>query len=455
VPKTLIFAKNDAHAEDIVRTARQVFGRGDDFAQKITYTAKNAKDLLQKFRNSPELRIAVTVDMIATGTDVKPIECVFFMRDIKSGTYFEQMKGRGARTIDDATFQQVTPDATHKERFVIVDAIGVTEHDFVDVTTLDRNKSISLDKLLQKAANRELTQDDAATLASRLARLNRRLTPTESKEIQDISGTSLDVITSSLLSVTNPDEIAKVIETVQAQGSDEENLALHDFIQNAATPLAANPALRDRILGFHQNHYLYRDEITPDILLDAHGVVDLGRAKEIVESWPQYLEDNKDEVTAIHMLYSTPRGAKVTYQEIEDLIRTIRTPHPEWTPAVIWKAYQELQKTTKSLTNSTADLVSLIRYSLGVTDELRPFSEEVEDRFRNWLAIQEQAGVAFTEKQLWWLHNIKDAIATGITFSIDQLDMSPFNEEGGSAGIVTVFPNAKDIIDQINQELGA
>jgi type I restriction enzyme R subunit len=455
VPKTLIFAKNDAHAEDIVRTARQVFGRGDDFAQKITYTAKNAKDLLQKFRNSPELRIAVTVDMIATGTDVKPIECVFFMRDIKSGTYFEQMKGRGARTIDDATFQQVTPDATHKERFVIVDAIGVTEHDFVDVTTLDRNKSISLDKLLQKAANRELTQDDAATLASRLARLNRRLTAAEAKEIQDISGTSLDVITSSLLTVTNPDEIAKVIETVQAQGSDEENLALHDFIQNAATPLAANPALRDRILGFHQNHYLYRDEITPDILLDAHGVVDLGRAKEIVESWTQYLEDNKDEITAIHMLYSTPKGAKVTYQEIEDLIRTIRTPHPEWTPAVIWKAYQELQKTMKSLTNSTADLVSLIRYSLGVTNELRPFAEEVEDRFRNWLAIQKQAGVTFTEKQLWWLHNIKDAIATGITFSIDQLDMSPFNEEGGSAGIVTVFPNAKDIIDQINQELGA
>ena len=455
VPKTLIFAKNDAHAEDIVRTARQVFGRGDDFAQKITYTAKDAKDLLTKFRNSSELRIAVTVDMIATGTDVKPIECVFFMRDIKSGTYFEQMKGRGARTIDDATFQQVTPDATHKENFVIVDAIGVTEHDFVDVTTLERSKSISLDKLLQKAANRELTQDDAATLAARLARLNRRLSPAEAREIQEIAGKSLDVITSALLTVTNADEIAKVIETVQALGTDAENVALHQFIQNAATPLASNPALRDRILGFHQTHYVYQDEITPDILLDAKGIVDLDKAKEMVESWTQYLEENKDEITAIQMLYSTPRGAKVTFQEIENLIRTIRTPHPEWTTEVIWRAYKELHKTRKSPTNTTADLVSLIRYTLGVTTELRPFAEEVEDRFHNWLAIQEQAGVNFTEKQMWWLGNIKDSIASGITFSIDQLDMSPFNEEGGSAGIVTVFPNAKDMIDQINQELSA
>ena len=130
VPKTLIFAKDDNHAEEIVATAREVFGKGNDFATKITYNAKDAKELLQKFRNSPTLRIAVTVDMIATGTDVKPIECVFFMRDVRSRTYFEQMKGRGARTIDNATFQTVTPDAAEKTRFVIVDAIGVTEHPY-------------------------------------------------------------------------------------------------------------------------------------------------------------------------------------------------------------------------------------------------------------------------------------------------------------------------------------
>ena len=103
VPKTLIFAKDDAHADEIVQIAREVFGKGNDFAAKITYkaTGKKADELIAAFRNSYNPRIAVTVDMIATGTDVKPLECVFFMRSVKSRTYFEQMKGRGVRVIDD------------------------------------------------------------------------------------------------------------------------------------------------------------------------------------------------------------------------------------------------------------------------------------------------------------------------------------------------------------------
>ena len=132
VPKTLIFAKDDNHAEEVVTTIREVFGKGNNFAAKITYSARDPKGLLQQFRTSASLRIAVTVDMIATGTDVKPLECVFFLRDVRSASYFEQMKGRGARTISPADFQAVTPDAATKTRFVLVDAIGVTEHDYVD-----------------------------------------------------------------------------------------------------------------------------------------------------------------------------------------------------------------------------------------------------------------------------------------------------------------------------------
>src|SRR5699024_7680092 len=151
VPKTLIFAKDDAHAEQIVTTVREVFGKGNDFAAKITYNARDPKGQLQAFRTSAKLRIAVTVDMIATGTDVKPLECVFFMRDVKTAQYFEQMKGRGARTIAPADFQAVTPDtaAKTKTRFVIVDAVGVTEHDFVE-PPLNREKSVSLEQLLKK-----------------------------------------------------------------------------------------------------------------------------------------------------------------------------------------------------------------------------------------------------------------------------------------------------------------
>src|SRR5680860_1147901 len=162
VPKTLIFCKDDAHAEEIVTTVREVFGKGNDFAAKITYSAKDPKGQLQAFRTSASLRVAVTVDMIATGTDVKPLECVFFMRDVRSASYFEQMKGRGAHTIPDADFQAVTPDATEKTRFVLIDAIGVTEHEFIE-PPLNREKSVSLQKLLEKAANLTITEDETAT----------------------------------------------------------------------------------------------------------------------------------------------------------------------------------------------------------------------------------------------------------------------------------------------------
>ena len=457
VPKTLIFAKNDNHAEDIVRTARDVFGKGDDFAVKITYSAANPKELLQKMRNSAELRIAVTVDMVATGTDIKPLECVFFMRDIQSGTYFEQMKGRGARSIDDATFQQVTPDAKHKERFVIVDAIGVTEHPFNDVTTLDRVKSVSLERLLDKAAAHELTQDEAATLASRLSRLARRLSDTENATIAEAAGMPLEQIAGALIQAVDADAIASAVAASPDEPDGSKNVAraIHAFVQELAAPLAGNIDLRQKLVSIHRSHYLYRDEVTPDILIGAGGVVDTEKAQKIVTSWAQYLEENKDEITAIQVLYSRPKGARISFNEINDLIQTIRAPHPEWTPEVIWRAYTALQKTNKSMQNSTADLVSLIRYTLGVTDELEPFAEVVEHRYVNWLEVQKQQGVNFTEQQLWWLDNIKNAICNGVSFSIDQLDMTPFNERGGSMGMAQTFPNALELLTEINQELSA
>ena len=243
VPKTLIFAKDDNHAEEIVTTARQVFGEGNDFAAKITYNAKDPKALLQKFRNSPTLRIVATVDMIATGTDVKPIECVFFMRDVKSRTYFEQMKGRGARTINDTDFQTTTPDAKAKERFVIVDAVGVTEHPFVDAAPLNRNKSLSLKQLMERAATLTITADETATLASRLSRLERELTTKEQEELRELAGMPLSAINQELMTITDPDVIHQLEETAprNTDGTPNVKQAIRDHIDNAITLARRQP----------------------------------------------------------------------------------------------------------------------------------------------------------------------------------------------------------------------
>jgi type I restriction enzyme R subunit len=460
VPKTLIFAKDDNHAEEIVTQVMQVFGKGNDFAAKITYNAKDPKKLLQDFRNSPTLRIAVTVDMIATGTDVKAIECVFFMRDIRSGTYFEQMKGRGARSMDDASFTSLTPDATHKERFVIVDAVGVTEHDFVDAAPLERTKTVPLKTLLEKAATFTITADETASLASRLARLSRELTPIENAELTALAGTPLQEITQQLVKIADPDTLAGVIENAPlgVDGKKDTKKAMSDFIEQIITPIASNPQLRQRILEIRLSHDLVFDEGSKDELLDARGVVDTSKAKSLVESWIKYIEDNKNEITAIQMLYSKPKNVGITYKEIKELAERIRRPNPTWTVDVLWNAYLALEptKVRKSAVHTTTDLVSLVRFTLGQMNELVPYAQLVEERYAGWLLQQENLGVKFTDNQKWWLDRIKDAISQSAHFDVKDLEMSPFTERGGTDGVLAELGNSvTSLIESMNMELAS
>lgn len=455
VPKTLIFAKDDNHAEEIVSTIKDVFGKGNDFAAKITYQAKDPKALLQKFRNSPDLRIAVTVDMIATGTDVKPIECVFFMRDVRSSTYFEQMKGRGARTINDADFQVVTQDALHKDRFIIVDAVGVTEHDYVDAAPLERAKTVSLEKLLERAANFTITPDEVSSLASRLSRLERELSPTEQTEVYTLAGVQLKDITKQLITVADPDVLAGLMENAPkgADGEPDFKKALREHIKSVVTPLAGNAPLRQRLLEIRADHDRIIDEVNKDTLLMAGGVVDFDKARGVVASWRQFIEDNKDEVALIHVLYSQPEGAKVTFQELKELADRLKRPPVSASIDLIWNSFQALDgdKVKQSAKHAATDLVTLIRYTLEQDKVLVPFADIVQERYEGWLASQK---VEFSATQLWWLERIKDTIVQSARFSVDDLELAPFSERGGADGIGRdLGSQALDIINDMNEAL--
>ncbi|EPQ71784.1 type I restriction endonuclease subunit R [Mycobacterium marinum] len=438
MPKTLIFAKDDNHAEEIVTQVREVFGKGNDFAVKITYSARNAKEQLKTFRTSPALRIAVTVDMIATGTDVKPLECVFFMRDVRSAQYFEQMKGRGARTISPADFQAVTPDAETKTRFVIVDAVGVTEHDFVE-PPLNRQKSVSLKKLLDKTANLTLTEDEAATLASRLAKLELDLTEEERVELDGVAGQPVRDIVRQLVDAVEPTTTTPAL------------------IEAATTPIAANPALRKRILELRAAHDRVIDEVSADELIEASGVVDTDRASSIVESWRLYLQDHRDEITALQLGYEAGER-RVDFAFIQGLAARISRPPHNWTPEVIWDAYAAVDssKVHPCATHTLTDLVSLIRYATGVDEELVPYAERVRERYAGWLAQQAQAGVVFTDIQRWWLDRMVSVIANSAGIRVEDLDDAPFIERGGTDGAIRdLGDSAGVLLEQLNAELTA
>lgn len=453
VPKTLIFCKDDNHAETVVTLVREVFGKGNDFAAKITYNAKDPKGHLQAFRTSPTLRVAVTVDMIATGTDVKPLECVFFLRDVRSAQYFEQMKGRGARTIASADFQSVTPDAAEKTRFVIVDAVGVTEHDFVE-PPLNRDRGISLQKLLAKAADLSIAEDETATLASRLSALELQLTASERAELDDVAGGSLRDVIRGIVDAVDPDTQAAALSAVPDEGREA---AIAALIESAITPLAANPDLRARILELRRAHDQVIDEVTVDELVDAYGVVDTGRARSIVDSWREYLREHRSEISAIQVLMEA-KTHRVPFASIEELAERINRPPHNWTVDLIWNAYAAVQ-VERVKPNDHArltDLVSLLRYELGEDSDLVPYADLIRTRYDDWLGRQALAGTVFTAPQRWWLDRMADVIANSAGLTDADLDLAPFSERGGVEGVVRdLGTGAGALIADLNAELTA
>jgi type I restriction enzyme R subunit len=384
---------------------------------------------------------------------VAPLECVFFLRDVRSPSYFEQMKGRGARTIPDDDFRAVTPDAPAKTRFVLVDAIGVTEHAYVESTPLNRKRSDSLERLLGKVAT--ATEDDIATLASRLARLDRELSAKEQAELAEVGGMPLPEITRRLVDAVDPDHQAAAIAAADP-GADPARV-VEELLERAVEPLAANPALRARIIEIRRSHDIVIDEASRDELLDAGGVVDTERARVVVTSWRQFMDDHMDEITALQVLYSQP-GERVSYADLRSLADRIERPPYNWTPDLLWTAYEALDasKVRHSDRHAVTDLIRLIRYELRRDDELVPYRSVVEERFANWLARQQQAGVQFSVDQMWWLERIRDVIVEGAGVRAEDLDAVPFTERGGVDGAINAFGDRiADLLTELDQELTA
>jgi type I restriction enzyme R subunit len=450
VPKTLIFAKDDSHADDIVQMVRQEFGKGDDFAVKITYksTGKKTEDMISEFRNSYFPRVAVTVDMIATGTDVRPLECVFFMRSVRSRTFFEQMKGRGVRVINDADFQAVTPDARSKTRFVIVDAVGVTETEMQDTQPLDRNPTIPLQSLLKQVSIGKRDPDLLSTIAGRLARLDRQLTREDRAELEAVAGEPIAVITSRLVQALDADhqyavaqrELHKVDPTAEEVAD-----TTADLLEVAAGPLAYNVELRDKIIEIRRSYEQTIDETSQDQVLDAAYSRDgKDRAAKTVESFRQFIETHKDEITALQILYSRPYTQRLTFAEIKELANTIGRPPYKWTPDSLWKAYEVLDKSKVrgSGQRTLTDMVSLVRFALEQDGELIPYPQRVIARFHAWLLAQENSGTSFTAEQMQWLERMRDHIATSLEIAPDDFNYTPFIEHGGLGKAHEAFGDA-------------
>ena len=469
LPKTLFFAKTDQHAEDIVQIVREVFGKGNDFCQKITSKTTGARpeDLLNQFRNSYNPRVAVTVDMIATGTDVKPLECLVFMRNVKSLGYFEQMKGRGCRIVNPDDLQAVTPDAKVKTRFVIVDCVGVCEEEKSTTKPLDRKPSMPLDKLLDLVAKGVANDDLASTIASRLVRLDQQMDDNQREIVQEASGgRSLSLISGDLLESIDPDKnFEKAKEKFGVEEPSDEQIAKVEKDQVAqALATFHKPKLREAILSVRRSLDQVIDEQTPDELLKA-GFSDqaLQKARTMLTSFKKFIEDNKEEIEAIKILYSRPYRAGLRFKHVKELATKLNQApfyvdpkHPE-SISTLWRAYELTEpEKVKGKGRQLVDVVALVKHAIDPSSFLSPMGMTVEERYQEWLDEKEKSGVTFTTDQKKWLDAIKDHIASSLAIEQDDLEEVPFNTIGGLGRAYELFGDKlAPILDELNMRLAA
>ena len=447
VPKTLIFAKDDNHAEEITKIAREVFGMGNTFCKKITYkTTEKPSDLIKEFQNSPNPKIAVTVDMIATGTDIKPLECIIFMRDVKSQIYFDQMKGRGTRVIDKDDLLAVTPDAKSKDIFWIVDAVGVCEHAMTDTHSMDKKKGVSLEVLMQKASEQRVTEDELETLVSRLSRLDQKLDENQRQEITDAAeGKTISQLINKILDGIDTDnQINKAKKQFETDEPTEEQVkqVSKEMIRETCQ-LFDSPKFRQTVIDVKKLNEVIIDTISID-KLEESGMSEQARVQSMktIESFKEFIEENRDEIAALSIIYSkSSRMQEITFNNIKELAQRIEKPPYNLTPEQLWSAYRRLEKSRvkdnpkKILT----DLISIVRFSIGNQDELIPFTSIVDEKFEKWMSTQESSGKQFSPEQKEWLVMIKEHIATSAEINLDDMDYAPFNQKGGRVKFYEMF----------------
>ena len=461
VPKTLIFAKTDSHADDIINIVREEFGEGNEFCKKITYSAENAESTLSSFRNDYYPRIAVTVDMIATGTDVKPLECLIFMRDVRSKNYFEQMVGRGTRTIGVDDLQKVTPSATeNKDHFVIVDAVGVTKSKKSETRSLERKPTVSMKELMMNVALGDKSEDTLTSLANRITRLDKQMTEKEHKEFKKNIGLPARDIANNLLNAFDEDVIAEKAKSFIMSGvptQKDMEKAKKELLDEATKPFY-NPDNRDFIENIRRSH----DQVIDTVNLDSVVFAGFDSLKEenadkVIASFKEFIEENKDEIIALRIIYNESyKDRPMMIEQLKSLYEKLKKKNI--TIDRLWDCYyiKFTDKVKRGTVAQLTDLISIIRFEIGATDELTSFADRVNANFKEW-TFRKNAGYSqFTEEQMEWLRLIKDHIISSLSILDEDLDYTPFDHKGGLLGFYEAFgDNYKNILNEMNVALVA
>lgn len=439
LPKTLIFALNEAHANNIVRIAREVFGKDNDekFVQKITYSSGDSDALIRSFRNDKDFRIAVTCTLVATGTDVKPLEVLIFMRDVRSEPLYIQMKGRGTRTVGDDVLRNVTPNAYSKDCFFLVDAVGVTESEkTVPAPGEDEGptETITFRRLLERMTHGELPDGYFRLLAARLARISSKSTESQRNEFTELThGTSMADLSERMFKAIDP--VTKP-PLPPYRNVDEPNLERKGLF----APLANNPKARELLLTL--NAGFIKTLIPGEDTLISKGF-SMEEAQETTSAFEDYCKTHADEIEALRIIYNNS-GEPLTYSMLRNLSVQLLRANSQFNVSQLWNCYSLLNRekvkprSTQEEKEALTNIIQLVRYALGQIDRLDSLCSSANQYFNLWYG-QLQRNIS--DKQVEVIKQVVRYIASNGAVTIKDIREE---DKSQAAQLVKAFGNLSE-----------
>ena len=428
LPKTLIFALNENHATNIVQIAKEVFGHNDNcFVQKITYSAGDSNELIRQFRNDKDFRIAVTCTLVATGTDIKPLEVVMFMRDVASEPLYVQMKGRGVRTIGDELLRNVTPNAYSKDCFFLVDAVGVTEHEKSITSPSDSatTKLISLKELLEKITHGNVSDDYLRLLASRLSRISHKCEEKDREKFISLAHISMMDIASNIFDALEQGSLPEYVNV------NESNTIRKALVHN----IANEPDAREFLLILNAG---FIETLMPgeDMLISKGFSQE--EAQATTSAFEAYCEEHKDEIEALRIIYNN-QGEPLTYAILKDLENKLKFANSKFNTSLLWNSYAIINppmvkhSSTKEEKEALTNIIQLVRYAFHQIGRLESLYPSANQRFNLWCGQNQRP---LTEEQIGVMQQVFSYIASNGYCTITEIKD---NDKTQAAQLIRAF----------------
>ena len=436
LPKTLIFALNENHATNIVQIAKEVFGHNDNrFVQKITYSAGDSNELIRQFRNDKDFRIAVTCTLVATGTDIKPLEVVMFMRDVASEPLYIQMKGRGVRTIGDEQLRNVTPNAYSKDCFFLVDAVGVTEHEKVITSPSEgaTSKLMSLKELLEKITHGNVSDDYLRLLASRLSRISHKCEEKDREKFISLAHISMMDIASNIFDALEQGSLPEYVNV------NEPNTTRKALVHN----IANHPDAREFLLILNAG---FIETLMPgeDMLISKGFSQE--EAQVTTSAFEAYCEEHKDEIEALRIIYNN-QGGPLTYAMLKDLENRLKFVSSKFNTSLLWNSYAIINpqmvkhSSTKEEKEALTNIIQLVRYAFHQIERLESLYPSANQRFNLWCGQNQRP---LTEEQIGVMQQVFSYIASNGYCTITEIKD---NDKTQAAQLIRAF-GGKNIADE-------